>query len=667
MGKKKDNKSSDKKAARALKQERKLNKGEKKKSGSSSTSSDDFEDIESIIEEMRSKEAKKTAVHISSCEQPSPRANFSFVSLPNTSGEVLMFGGEYCNGESTQTFNEMYRWNMEKNQWKAIESLNTPAPRCSHQAVYYNEKMYMFGGEYATLDNFHHYRDLWELDIKSNVWREVEASGDCPTARSGHRMVVWRSYIVLFGGFYEAKKEQHWFNDLYFFSLKECKWTKIAYKPLAQVPRVRSGMQMLVGVDDTLFLYGGFSKEKLAIAQEGKKEAHTHDDLWMIDMKPALGAGKGDNEDGEGEGGKKKAGGSSGSAAPAGLDFTKVGWSKLARKGSFPTTRSGAVMAFYKNKGILFGGVHDSEEPRHGLKSVFHDDMYTLDLGTRRWYPFIMNSSGEKEKEGGGGAIDSVFEGLKKASLDEESSDGEDHDSADEGEREGRVSKSKARPYPRLEEFNDLTGIDSSYVTTYFKERYKESPCPRINPAMVVRGSKLYLYGGVCELSDIEVALDDCWVVDLVKREGWRCLIEGTMSRFVWKGAITEGTEGTLSDEEEEEEEEEAEEDRGRRKAKGAALKEEDSDDNDDDDGEEADGDGLGEAPAAIAGESLREYYARSAEFWTRLADVVMKREEQEEAGGTAKLSGKLTEKQQAKRLKEVRKRAFLLCEEALA
>ena len=33
------------------------------------------------------------------------------------------------------------------------------------------------------------------------------AVGDVPTARSGHRMVVWRNYIVLFGGFYEALRE----------------------------------------------------------------------------------------------------------------------------------------------------------------------------------------------------------------------------------------------------------------------------------------------------------------------------------------------------------------------------------------------------------------------------------------------------------------------------
>lgn len=38
------------------------------------------------------------------------------------------------------------------------------------------DKVYIFGGEYATLDQFHHYRDMWALDLKTNIWEEVPAS-----------------------------------------------------------------------------------------------------------------------------------------------------------------------------------------------------------------------------------------------------------------------------------------------------------------------------------------------------------------------------------------------------------------------------------------------------------------------------------------------------------
>lgn len=32
----------------------------------------------------------------------------------------------------------------------------------------------------------------------------------------------------------------------------------------------------------------------------------------------------------------------------------------------------------------------------------------------------------------------------------------------------------------------------------------------------------MYIYGGVTELGDIEVTLDDCWSLDLNKRDTWK-------------------------------------------------------------------------------------------------------------------------------------------------
>lgn len=163
-----------KKARQALKQEKVATKRNKKENVGE-------EDIDAIIAEFAARESARTAVSITVCPQPSPRSNFSLTLLP--SGELLLFGGEYCDGQGTEIFNDVFRWNPEKNEWKHVESLNTPPPRCSHQAVCYKDKLYIFGGEYATLDQFHHYRDLWELDLKTNVWTEIKASGDCPSAR----------------------------------------------------------------------------------------------------------------------------------------------------------------------------------------------------------------------------------------------------------------------------------------------------------------------------------------------------------------------------------------------------------------------------------------------------------------------------------------------------
>ena len=57
--------------------------------------------------------------------------------------------------------------------------------------------------------------------------------------RSGHRMIVWRNYIVLFGGFYEALREMRFYNDLFIYSPSEERWTNIPYRSHALAPRPR--------------------------------------------------------------------------------------------------------------------------------------------------------------------------------------------------------------------------------------------------------------------------------------------------------------------------------------------------------------------------------------------------------------------------------------------
>ena len=44
---------------------------------------------------------------------------------------------------------------------------------------------------------------------------------------------------------------------------------------------------------------------------------------------------------------------------------------------------------------------------------------------------------------------------------------------------------------------------------------------------MLVRNHTLIIYGGVREHKTREWALDDCWSIDLNKRDRWQCLISG--------------------------------------------------------------------------------------------------------------------------------------------
>ena len=98
------------------------------------------EDIEKIIAEFSLKDRNRVAVSVLPCNQPSPRSNFSLTTFPN--GDTILFGGEFSDGQGTVVYNDLFRWNIDRNEWKLIESLNTPPPRCSHQSVFYKVVSY---------------------------------------------------------------------------------------------------------------------------------------------------------------------------------------------------------------------------------------------------------------------------------------------------------------------------------------------------------------------------------------------------------------------------------------------------------------------------------------------------------------------------------------------
>jgi hypothetical protein len=79
----------------------------------------------------------------------------------------------------------------------------------------------------------------------------------------------------------------------------------------------------------------------------------------------------------------------------------------------------------------------------------------------------------------------------------------------------------------------------------------RHDPHPRIHPCLLMKGNTLYVYGGITELGDVEVSLDDCWALDLNRRDTWKQVLPGTMSQTLsrWKGEVLDDeTDGTRSD-----------------------------------------------------------------------------------------------------------------------
>ncbi|UKJ89818.2 hypothetical protein MACJ_003072 [Theileria orientalis] len=287
-------------------------------------------------------------------ERPSPRAHSSFTRIQ---GElVVMFGGEFFDGVEVALYNDTFLYNLVTREWMKLDSPSNPLPRCSHQALYYDNRIYIFGGEFNTVDQFRHFNDIYYLCLTTLRWNLLNVNGPVPTARSGHRMALWNDYWVLFGGFYDNGKECSYYNDLYYFDLKKFQWNKVNQTIFSNsLPEPRAGCVLLPLNDSKhLLMHGGFSKK-----DTGKNVSGTsYQDTWLIDMN----------------------------SVPSNNGNILV-WSKVqSAKNTELSFETGISYLSEKDCGIIFGGVNDVDEGL-SMKSTFTNKCYKLNLNQRKYNP----------------------------------------------------------------------------------------------------------------------------------------------------------------------------------------------------------------------------------------------------------------------------------------
>ncbi|KAJ3359091.1 hypothetical protein HDU91_005009 [Kappamyces sp. JEL0680] len=313
---------------------------------------EEIEDIDALLEDFKRQQLEQFKVtEESNCKAPSRRVNATLVANPVKPEELVLFGGEWYNGQKVFMFNDHFIYNTDKDEWKRITCPNSPGPRSSHQAVAMpNGLMFLFGGEFVSPNetNFFHYKDFWVLDLKKNSWEFLSVRGR-PTPRSGHRMVAWKHFLVLWGGFYDQANDTKYLDDLWLFDTQDYTWAKLELPD--PKPSPRSGFQFMVHHDEIL-MYGGYSK----VATKGKKASGMmHTDVWVLKMHadPAL-----------------------------------IRWEKKKKPGGItPGQRSGCTTVYHKGKGFLFGGVSDIIEEEEAIESIVHQDFFQYVFDANKFYP----------------------------------------------------------------------------------------------------------------------------------------------------------------------------------------------------------------------------------------------------------------------------------------
>ena len=344
--------------------------------------------------------------------------------------------------------------------------------------------------------------------------------------------------MIIFGGFHESlRAETRFFNDLHIFDFQTSTWTELKYSKLARCPPPRSACNLAIctAPSETLFVYGGYSKLKNVNAQNGSKsEGITHIDCWMLPLKSLVG------------------GLNAGQNPP--------GWERISRKGEYPSSRAGSSSIVYKNKMMLFGGVLDNEGDHHKMDSVFYDDLFSLDLERRRWYALrlkkaarsggrrrkksnkegestsalqveeedIADEDSEEDDLNNGEVISSgwdydklkkdmfafidgdgniVYEKIEDDDADssdsktphdvltlatEAESEVESNDAPDTNQTEQPTDMPLPKPTQKIQS-SSLMKVDSKGLPVSVS---RQTPLPRINCAIVVKGNTLYVYGG---------------------------------------------------------------------------------------------------------------------------------------------------------------------------
>ncbi|KIK28314.1 hypothetical protein PISMIDRAFT_27711 [Pisolithus microcarpus 441] len=461
-------------AAKAAKKERaaqKTTRKEKKKaSKTSNPEDDDDEDLESILDKIRREwEEAHTVTEEVAEGPPSRRANATLTACPN-GNHLWSIGGEFFSEDGKAYFyNDVFRYSPEKNEWRKFISPTCPGPRSAHSVVASpvgGGKLFLFGGEFSSLfqNSFHHYRDLWVFDIPTHSWERIETKIR-PSARSGHRMALWKHYIVLFGGFYDPGYRTQYLNDTWLFDTQEYKWKQIEFKESDRKPSPRSGFSFLPS-SEGIVLYGGYCKEYV----KGKRPVGVIlDDTWLlrITLDPTT-------------------------ATPT------FKWEKrrVPSSAHVPSPRAGATMALWSTRGmgVMFGGVTDVERDEEGMESVFWADLYGYHLENSKWTSIHLR----RPKKVGTGKKKQIRSAITDT-ADPEDSDNED----------GKTGPSQTKTTCPEQD------VDDPNLT---------KPTARYNAMLAVLRNTLYIYGGILERGSREYTLDDFYTLQLDKLDKYTCL-----------------------------------------------------------------------------------------------------------------------------------------------
>ncbi|GBC06475.1 hypothetical protein RclHR1_06870006 [Rhizophagus clarus] len=213
---------------------------------------------------------------------PKPRMMHTLNSIDHH--RLALYGGRmYINGKYYDS-KDFAIYDAKKNSWEIIynESAFVPSRRSSQSTMFFNNKLYIYGGQQLTsssmISRTHDDPDIWEYDTIKYNWKRylnglpisrlllpkncISTDGVSPSQRSGAAIFPIRKNIGILGGIKTQNNEEILTSAEYMKILSPMKrtWAHVKVRGIPQIECVAFFNEYKIGTKD-IFVIGKDQKE----------------------------------------------------------------------------------------------------------------------------------------------------------------------------------------------------------------------------------------------------------------------------------------------------------------------------------------------------------------------------------------------------------------------
>ena len=200
---------------------------------------------------------------------PEGRAGHNLLAVEQGKSELWMLNGWFVHDNKSYFLNDVHTFDPLTRRWNKVEtSGETPPARAYAATAVFQTKIVVFGGCNGTLAS-HFRNDLWALDVQHKTWSRVNVAADqaLPVGRAQHSMVHYGGLLYVFGGNNKRGGKRHLLSDLHSFDFTKSRWVLLndghggGEAGTGEAPSKRSGHAMVLQ-NGGIFVFGGGGLEE---------------------------------------------------------------------------------------------------------------------------------------------------------------------------------------------------------------------------------------------------------------------------------------------------------------------------------------------------------------------------------------------------------------------